>query len=63
MSRTFMNEMPLTWHANNEAFALQDRQCARGNAMRHAVMCADLVDRGDLPGEESLGDLVAQDDG
>jgi len=58
-----MNEMALTWHANNEAFALQDRQGARGDAMRHAVVRADLVHRGDLPGEESLGDLVSQDDG
>jgi hypothetical protein len=58
-----MNEVALTWNADNESFALQDRQCARGDTVRHAVMRADLVHRRDLPGEESLGDLVSQDDG
>jgi len=54
--------MSLTGHANNEALALEDRQCARSDAMRHAVMATDLVHGRDLPGEESLGDLVPQDD-
>jgi hypothetical protein len=54
------DELALTGHVDDHAFALQDLQGAGGNPVRDVVVLGDRMDRGDPAGHGPLGDLVSQ---